>query len=595
MECSNLVFKFIREGDLHGALAALDILEQLKSRSSEISEESEPSSDAGRKDLWTRLCQHLSGNKTTNSDKDTDDDDDDDKDAVSLLTSEDQLIHLQKIRKDLTHSLMKEMTPTGKSYCRYCKKLCVRTRKDGENVKILLDGYDPSAGGNIVAPADVKKGEKKMTSTYVTPSKVLEHLNLVWHNNEVQQRFLESIYSARTVKGLPINGPEMFFVEVVPVPPNRFRPVIELGSLKSEHPHTSLYKRIVMLNNNLINAKVDKKKGNEAEGEKEDKAKKAFVPDRISLIVELQHAMNELVVGGGLGTAPGIKQELEKKEGLFRKHMMGKRVNFAARSVISPDPYIDTNEIGLPLYFCKKLSYPEPVTARNVERLRHNVINGPDMYPGANYIEDEYGNRIELNSNEKFRKSEAARLLTVDADAPRKYKTVYRHLRDGDMALVNRQPTLHKPGIMAHSVRVLENERTIRMHYSNCNTYNADFDGDEMNVHIPQGEMARAEAKFIAFTDQQYLVPKDGSPLRGLIQDSVFSGVLLTKRDTFFIRTEFQQLLYGCLYNVNTQHSIVTPMPAILKPKRLWTGKQIVNKHTMLILTFTMYSYCYIY
>ena len=179
--------------------------------------------------------------------------------------------------------------------------------------------------------------------------------------------------------------------------------------------------------------------------------------------------------------------------------------------------------------------------------------------------------------NPKSRKSEAARLLTVDPAAPRKYKTVFRHLKDGDMALVNRQPTLHKPGIMAHAVKVLENERTIRMHYSNCNTYNADFDGDEMNIHVPQGEMPRAEAQFIAFTDQQYVVPKDGSPLRGLIQDSVFSGVLLTKKDKFFTRTEFQQLLYGCLFNVNTSYPIKTPMPTILKPKRLWSGKQLVK------------------
>lgn len=98
------------------------------------------------------------------------------------------------------------------------------------------------------------------------------------------------------------------------------------------------------------------------------------------------------------------------------------------------------------------------------------------------------------------------------------------------------QPTLHKPGIMAHRVRVLHNptQKTIRMHYSNCDTYNADFDGDEMNCHFPQSDLARAEAKYIARTDLQYIVPTDGSPLRGLIQDHVVGGVKLTKQDTFF-------------------------------------------------------------
>ena len=583
MECSILVYKFVREGNLQGALGALEVFEQLKTNAKDIGSEEERVGDAGRQNLWARLSQHLSGKKEGEEDgnnNNSEDEDDDDKDVVSLLSSEDQFIHLQKLRKDLTHTLLKEMSHGP---CPHCKRNAVKTRKDGENVKILLDNYNPT-NEMFESVGQMRRKSGKPTSTFVTPSKVFEHLKKVWYLNETQQKFLESIYSARTVKGLSINGPEMFFIEAVPVPPNRFRPVIELGSLKSEHPHTALYKRLMMLNITLGETNTAKKKdeGSEAAPAEGD-GKRKFVPDRISLLVEMQRAMNELIMGGGLNAPPGVKQELEKKQGLFRKHMMGKRVNFAARSVISPDPYIDTNEIGLPLYFCRKLSYPEPVTARNVERLRHNVINGPKTYPGANYIEDEYGNLIDLRLSETARKSEAARLLTVDAAAPRKYKTVYRHLRDGDMALVNRQPTLHKPGIMGHSVRVLENERTIRMHYSNCNTYNADFDGDEMNIHVPQGEMAKAEAKIIAYTDMQYLVPKDGSPLRGLIQDSVFSGVLLTKRDTFFVRTEFQQLLYGCLFNVNTQHSIVTPMPTILKPKRLWTGKQIVTKKKIII------------
>jgi DNA-directed RNA polymerase I subunit RPA1 len=117
---------------------------------------------------------------------------------------------------------------------------------------------------------------------------------------------------------------------------------------------------------------------------------------RVELIIEIQICMNDLCVGGDLTKPPSIKELLEKKEGLFRKNMMGKRVNFAARSVISPDPYICTNEIGLPLYFAMKLTYPEPVTSRNLEQLKQLVLNGPDTYPGANFIEDEFGNRIEL-------------------------------------------------------------------------------------------------------------------------------------------------------------------------------------------------------
>eukprot|EP00953_Heterococcus_sp_UTEX-ZZ885_P021155 11810-Heterococcus_DN1.PRE.1 len=144
------------------------------------------------------------------------------------------------------------------------------------------------------------------------------------------------------------------------------------------------------------------------------------------------------------------------------------------------------------------------------------------------------------------------------------------------------QPTLHKPGIMAHRVRVLRNPayQTIRMHYANCNTYNADFDGDEINCHLPQNELAVAEANLIAFTNEQYSAPTDGKPLRGLIQDSVDGGVKMCSRDTFLTKEEFQQLIFQALAGLpgleiappNT--NIVTPLPVIMKPRELWTGKQ---------------------
>src|SRR6202012_4621231 len=93
--------------------------------------------------------------------------------------------------------------------------------------------------------------------------------------------------------------------------------------------------------------------------------------------------------------ADGIKQVLEKKEGLFRQNMMGKRVNFAARSVISPDPNLETNEIGVPPVFASKLTYPEPVNEHNIWEMRQAVING-DKWPGASAIETEDGKLLSL-------------------------------------------------------------------------------------------------------------------------------------------------------------------------------------------------------
>ena len=162
---------------------------------------------------------------------------------------------------------------------------------------------------------------------------------------------------------------------------------------------------------------------------------------------------------------------------------------------------------------------------------------------------------------------------------------VHRHLIDGDVLLVNRQPTLHKPGIMAHKARVLRHvkEQTLRMHYANCNTYNADFDGDEMNCHFVQSELARAEANYICNTDNQYIGPTSGAPLRGLIQDHVASAVKLTCKDTFLTKAEYQQLLYIAVSGlpgteiVTPMETMVMPVPAIWKPRPMWTGKQVIS------------------
>lgn len=197
---------------------------------------------------------------------------------------------------------------------------------------------------------------------------------------------------------------------------------------------------------------------------------------------------------------------------------------------------------------------------------------------GANQIELADGRIIKLDHLSDMELAGKAKLLLPGIK-------VHRHLIDGDVLLVNRQPTLHKPGIMAHKARILMHvkEQTLRMHYANCNTYNADFDGDEMNCHFVQSELARAEASFICGTDQQYIGPTSGSPLRGLIQDHVASAVKLTCKDTFLSSAQFQQLVYVSLSGlpgteiVTPADHIQLPAPAILRPRPLWTGKQVIT------------------
>jgi DNA-directed RNA polymerase beta' subunit len=263
--------------------------------------------------------------------------------------------------------------------------------------------------------------------------------------------------------------------------------------------------------------------------------------------------------------------------------MMGKRVNFAARSVISPDPNIETNEIGVPPVFAIKLTYPEPVTNHNFYDLKEAVLNGPNKWPGAHAIENEFGQVISLRKKNYEERVALANQLLAPSNSysnGSRNKKVHRHLNNGDVVIMNRQPTLHKPSMMAHRARVLPGEKTIRMHYANCNTYNADFDGDEMNMHFPQNELARAEAMTIADTDHQYLSATAGKPLRGLIQDHISMGVSLSNKDTFFTREEYHQLLYSCLRPEDghtTSGRVETVDPAVLKPQPMWTGKQLIT------------------
>lgn len=351
---------------------------------------------------------------------------------------------------------------------------------------------------------------------------------------------------------------DSMFLDVLIVPPNRFRPESKgQGDEPYLHSHTVALTKILSLNTKL-------KSGVEVEDIELAKA-----------CVDLQDAVN-IYMDSSKASRPadkeigGLRQVLEKKEGLFRMKMMGKRVNYAARSVISPDPYIETSEIGIPVIFARKLTFPEPVTDYNVEKLRQMVINGPHKYPGANVVETSDGNRIFLEACSDSHRNGIAKMLLSGGYG----KVVYRHLQSGDYLIVNRQPTLHKPGMMTHRARVLPAQRTIRMHYANCNTYNADFDGDEINLHFPQSHVARAEAKMISNTDNQYTAPTSGKPLRGLIQDHVISGVLLTMKETFLTRDQYQQLIY-CATSYLSR--CVSVPPAIMKPKQLWTGKQVIS------------------
>ncbi|KAH8305928.1 hypothetical protein KR018_004137 [Drosophila ironensis] len=374
---------------------------------------------------------------------------------------------------------------------------------------------------------------------------------------------------------------DIFFMEAIPVTPPRARPMNMINDMLKGNPQTDIYIHIIE-NNNVLNVVLKHMRGKQGDLSKEalaayDNLKGDVAHEKLyNAWQALQTSVDVLLdvnMSRDMKTAEGLKQVLEKKDGLIRKHMMGKRVNFAARTVITPDPNINVDEIGIPDIFAKKLSYPVPVTEWNVTELRKMVMNGPDVHPGANYIQDNKGFTTQIPADNAVKRESLAKLLLSN---PRDgVKIVHRHVLNGDPLLLNRQPSLHKPSIMAHKARILHGEKTFRLHYSNCKAYNADFDGDEMNAHYPQSEVARSEAYNLVNVANNYLVPKDGTPLGGLIQDHVISGVKLSIRGRFFNREDYQQLVFQGLSHL--KKNIKLMRPAIIKPTRLWSGKQVLS------------------
>ncbi len=213
-----------------------------------------------------------------------------------------------------------------------------------------------------------------------------------------------------------------------------------------------------------------------------------------------------------------ITERIKSKEGRIRHNLAGKRTNFSARTVISPDPMLNLNEVGVPDVMAKKLTVPEKVNDWNMIYLKKFIENGPNKYPGANYIIRPDGKKKKITEETKEASLEEIQPGYI----------IERHLLNGDVALFNRQPSLHRLSMMCHRVRVLPG-KTLRLNPAVCHPYNADFDGDEMNLHIPQTEESRAEAEILMEVQTQLISPRYGLSVIGCVQDAISGNYLLTK------------------------------------------------------------------
>jgi len=349
--------------------------------------------------------------------------------------------------------------------------------------------------------------------------------------------------------------PDWLICTVVPVPPLAVRPAVVMnGNARNQDDLTHKLADIIKANNQL--------RRNELNGA----ANHVIAQDLMMLQFHVATLTdNELP---GLPRAQqksgrplkSIKQRLKSKEGRLRGNLMGKRVDFSARAVITPDPNLDIDQVGTPRTIAMNLTYPEIVTPFNIDRLQDLVRRGPTQYPGAKYIIRDNGERVDLRFHPK----------PSDLHLQFGYK-VERHIIDDDVIIFNRQPTLHKMSMMGHRVKVLP-WSTFRLNLSVTTPYNADFDGDEMNMHVPQSMETRAEVTEIMMVPRQIITPQANKPVMGIVQDSLCAIRKLTKRDSFLEKETVMNLL---LWIRNWDGKI--PIPCIHKPKELWTGKQIFS------------------
>ena len=263
-----------------------------------------------------------------------------------------------------------------------------------------------------------------------------------------------------------------------------------------------------------------------------------------------------------------LTQRLKGKEGRFRSNLSGKRVDFSARSVISPNPFISINDVGVPIEIAKILTIPTNINDWNIEEMKQLVLNGPFNHPGANYIIRSDRRRIDL----RYVKN---RKIISEMLAPG--YTVERHLADGDLVLFNRQPSLHRMSIMAHEVKIMDG-RTFRLNLTVCPPYNADFDGDEMNLHVPQSEEARTEAELLLKVQNHILSPRFGGPILGGIQDFISSVFQFTSLNSLYNRKDAFKLLYlGDVFTTKPDFSLDNIVPVKTDPEPYYSGKQIFS------------------
>jgi DNA-directed RNA polymerase II subunit RPB1 len=320
--------------------------------------------------------------------------------------------------------------------------------------------------------------------------------------------------------------PDWMICQVLPVAPPAVRPSVKHDAQqRSEDDLTHIYSNIIKTNTDLVAKINDNAQPNVIEG----------------LTTVLQYFVAMIVNNKVKGAMPMAQRSgrplqcimgrINSKNGRIRGNLMGKRVDFSARSVITGDPNLSIRQLGVPMKIAKNITKPIMVNDRNRDFLMKLVQNGPDKYPGAKILERKNGEQISL------RYVDIASIRLENGDI------VHRHMMNGDAVLFNRQPSLHRMSMMCHIVQVMKVGDTFRMNVGDTKPYNADFDGDEMNMHMPQNVIAETELRHLAAIPYQIISPAGNSPIIGIYQDSMLGSYRFTRKRMEFTPREAMNLL----------------------------------------------------
>jgi DNA-directed RNA polymerase III subunit RPC1 len=477
-----------------------------------------------------------------------------------------------------------------KKTCPYCNALQGTVRKvPGHPLKIIhnrYDAYNRSTAKTKKAPAGKIEFDQSFETAKAANPELDKHLKKAaddMHPLRTLNLFKKiSPEDCELLAMIPEDArPEMLIWEYMPVPPVALRPSVMQEGGATEDDVTNKIGDICQISS-IIRAGLARGFPLQILMEQWD-----FLQLQIAMYINSDAP--GLKQQGLQKTMRGFSQRLKGKGGRFRQNLSGKRVDFSGRTVIGPDPNLSIDEVAVPQRIAKNLTYPEKVTRYNIEKLRKLILNGANKYPGANYILKDDADKTPTRERTKIslaaltKHDKRGERLKIPAEKLRIGDIVERHIEDGDIVLFNRQPSLHKLSILSHRAKVRP-WRTFRLNECACNPYNADFDGDEMNLHVPQTEEARTEATELMGVKYNLATPKNGTPIIAAIQDFITAAFLLSNKSNFYDRRTFCQIVNYMFngdgaYDPDTgeTHPIEIPPPVVWKPQALWTGKQVFN------------------